>query len=163
MSDQPSLTIELVPSTCWYSNVRSHVSRRGWETCKRFVRQRSGDRCEVCGGRGQRWPVECHEVWSYHEAVDRDVVTLRVQRLDGLIALCPACHEVKHIGLTEIRGRLPTAVDHLARVNGWTADDALAYVESCVEVWAQRSQHEWELDVSWLATIGVTVPSSPSR
>ena len=108
------LTVELVPSTCWWSNVRSHVAPAVWERLRRATAAAAGNRCEICGGRGRRHPVECHEVWDYDD-------TTRVQRLVRLIALCPACHEVKHLGLAAKRGRHGAALAHLARVNGWTA------------------------------------------
>src|SRR3712207_8436185 len=92
------LTVELVPRTAWFKNVRSHVTREEWERLKKIVFGRAGHRCEVCGGRGPRWPVECHEVFAYDDE-------RRVQKLTALVALCPACHEVKHIGLAGLRGR----------------------------------------------------------
>jgi len=52
--------------------------------------------CETCGGCGPQYPVECHEIWNYDD-------TRLIQKLDGLIALCPDCHEVKHIGLAGAR------------------------------------------------------------
>jgi hypothetical protein len=94
----PRLTIELVPRTCWFSNVRDQVPRGDWDRIRREVYERAGKRCEVCSGRGSRHPVECHEVWEYDE-------TAHVQRLVRMIALCPACHEVKHIGLAGLKGR----------------------------------------------------------
>jgi hypothetical protein len=120
------LSIELVPSTAWWSNVRSNVSRADWEKCKRFVRARSGDRCEVCGGRGRRWPVECHEIWHYDDENE-------IQTLVGLIALCPSCHEVKHIGRAMAMGNLERAIDHLCRVNGWQPEHAGTYIDAPVE------------------------------
>jgi len=56
------LTVELVPSTCWYTNVRSNVSKAVWDRLRRRVATDAGKSCEICGGRGGRWPVECHEV-----------------------------------------------------------------------------------------------------
>jgi hypothetical protein len=56
------LTVELVPSTCRYTNVRSHVPKAVWDRLRRQVAAEAGDRCEICGGQGRRWPVECHEV-----------------------------------------------------------------------------------------------------
>ena len=57
------LTIELVPQTCWFSNVRSEVSAADWDRLRKLTSNAAGGRCEVCGGRGPRWPVECHEIW----------------------------------------------------------------------------------------------------
>jgi hypothetical protein len=139
------LTVELVPSTCWYTNVRSNVPKAVWDRLRRRVAAEAGRRCEICGGRGRRWPVECHEVWHYDDAT-------RVQRLERLVVLCPACHEVKHAGLASKRGRLDSVVRHLAAVNGWSAEDAELYLESAFETWATRSRHEWTLDISVLRT-----------
>ena len=137
------LTVELVPSTCWYTNVRSNVSKAVWDGLRRRVASEAGHRCEICGGRGRRWPVECHERWHYDDAA-------RVQRLERLVALCPDCHEVKHAGLASKRGRLEAVIRQLVKVNGWTADDAALYLEAVFETWAQRSRHQWTLDISVL-------------
>ena len=141
---QTRLTVELVPSTCWYTNVRSNVPEAAWDRLRRRVAAEAGRRCEICGGRGRRWPVECHEVWHY----DDDT---KVQRLERLVALCPPCHEVKHAGLASTRGRLPAVVEHLADVNGWSTEDAELYLEAAFEQWAGRSRHRWTLDISVLA------------
>lgn len=153
---EPRLTVELVPSTCWWSNLRSNMPADEWAKCKQFVRLRSGDRCELCGGRGPRWPVECHEVWGYDDVN-------HVQSLLGLLALCPACHEVKHIGRAETVGNLGRAKARLGVANGWSAADVDTYLEVVWETWHRRSQHEWTLDVSWLATIGIDVPAVTDR
>jgi hypothetical protein len=139
------LTVELVPSTCWYTNVRSNVAKAVWDRLRRQVAADAGQRCEVCGGRGRRWPVECHEVWHYDDDTN-------VQRLERLVALCPACHEVKHAGLASKRGRLEAVIQRLATVNWWTVDDAALYLEAVFEQWASRSRHQWTLDVSVLRT-----------
>lgn len=150
------LEVELVPSTCWWSNVRSNISRADWEKCKRFVRQRSGDRCEICGGRGWKWPVECHETWFYDD-------DQHVQVLIGLIALCPQCHEVKHIGRAEVMGNKARAIAHLAKVNGWTTEMAETYVQWAMELWALRSTERWSLDVTFLTLLGIEVPEALDR
>lgn len=137
------LTIELVPRTCWYSNVRSNVSENEWAMLRRTTAAQANYRCEICGGRGDRWAVECHERWEYDDA-------RHVQKLLGLIALCPACHEVKHIGLAGVKGRGEIAVKHLAKVNGWTIEQADAYVGECFDVWKKRSEYNWDLDMSYL-------------
>jgi hypothetical protein len=154
----PRLTIELVPSTCWFSNVRSEVSAQTWNRLKQATFSAARHRCEICDGRGPKWPVECHEVWSYIEIPETDhIEEQRIQKLEHLIALCPACHQVKHIGLSMHRGLLSAALDHLARVNGWTVEDAGAYVEHIFEIWARRSAHDWTLDISYLRNLDVVI------
>ena len=142
------LTVELVPRTCWFSNLRSELSQDEWDRLRRLVYERSGNRCEVCGGKGKAHPVECHEVWEYDDE-------RLVQRLSGLIALCPACHEAKHMGYASTVGRAGQARAHLARVNGWSMDDVELYLEMQFEQWSRRSNHEWSLDLSWLRQFGL--------
>jgi hypothetical protein len=137
------LTIELVPKGQWGVNLRSELSKGEWDRLRKATYKAAGYRCEVCGGVGPRHPVECHERWRY----DEDTKT---QVLEGLIALCPACHEVKHIGRAGAMGRAEDAVAHLMEVNGWEADRALGYIDDAFGVWAKRSGEGWTLDLSWL-------------
>ncbi|EOX8956814.1 HNH endonuclease [Enterobacter pasteurii] len=144
----PRLTIELVPRTCWFDNVRSAVSPSDWKRLRQQTARTAGWKCQVCGGKGPRWPVECHEIWHYDD--DR-----QCQTLTGLIALCPSCHQVKHMGLSELRGKKDEAVAHLALVNGWSLQGAFDYVDEAFDVWRERSRHAWQLDISWLETQGI--------
>ena len=150
------LTVELVPETCWFTNVRSVVQPDEWQRLKQITYRKARYRCEVCSGRGEQWPVECHERWQYDD--DK-----HIQRLMGLIALCPVCHEVKHRGFANISGRKHSAAQHLAKVNGWTMEEALAYIQAQCEVWEQRSQWTWQLDIRWLEQFGITIKPSVKR
>jgi len=87
--------------------------------------------------------VECHEIWHYDD-------TTHVQTLVRLIALCPACHAVKHIGLAKVNGSLAEARSHLAQVNSWTEAETEAYLAQVWMVWEERSRHDWRLNLSWL-------------
>jgi 5-methylcytosine-specific restriction endonuclease McrA len=154
------LTVELVPSTCWFSNVRDRVSKSTWDFLRQSTYKQANFRCEVCGGRGNKWPVECHEIWHYDEhrrcaSGERNYV----QSLQGLIALCPSCHEAKHIGLAGIRGRGELAETHLATVNGWSEEQTKAYLEEVWQTWRERSRHQWNLELSWLEQYGIVIPS----
>jgi hypothetical protein len=137
------LTIELVPKTSWYNNVRALVDELGWDRIRRQVYRQAEYRCEICGGRGPEHPVECHEVWRYDDRT-------RVQMLVRMIALCPACHQVKHIGFANVKGKGAQARAHLARVNGWTLEQADAYIGEAFRMWAQRSRGPWMLDLEGL-------------
>lgn len=139
----PKLTIELVPATCWFSNVRTVFTKKIWDFLRDQVYAEAGDKCEICGGRGRRHPVEAHEVWDFNEE-------LLVQRLERLAALCPACHQVKHIGFAQVRGREKEALRHLAKVNGWTFEQARGYELDQFDIWDERSRCEWDLDISVL-------------
>jgi hypothetical protein len=143
--ESPKLTIELVPKTAWYTNVRSNVPKAEWDRIRRKSYKKAQYRCEICNGVGPKHPVECHEIWEY----DDDKKT---QTLVGIISLCPKCHQVKHPGLAQMKGKILEVVEQLKEVNGITHDDAIEMLEEAFDVWAKRSQHEWELDISFLNT-----------
>jgi 5-methylcytosine-specific restriction endonuclease McrA len=138
------LLIELVPSTAWEDNLRNRVEADEWDQLKSWCYRKAGYRCQICGGKGPKHPVECHEIWDYKDGI---------QKLTGLIALCPACHEVKHFGRAQIVGREKAAIKHLMKVNDWTKQEALDHIEEAFEVWEIRSQRDWTLDLSWVETI----------
>ena len=41
------LTVELVPRTCWFSNVRSEISAADWDRRREMTAEGAGHRCEV--------------------------------------------------------------------------------------------------------------------
>lgn len=140
------LKIELVPKSTWSWNVRSEVTSTRWDQIRRGVYAKANYLCEICGGKGSKHPVECHEKWQYDD-------TTHVQTLVGLEALCPKCHMVRHIGLTFHRGLGHVALAHLVKVNNISLDDAEKMVETAFTKWAARSTHEWKLDLSWLSQV----------
>lgn len=137
------LTIELVPATSWFSNLRSLLTPEEWNKIRKGCYKHANYKCEICNGVGPAHPVECHETWEYDEENN-------VQKLIGLIALCPSCHEVKHIGLAGIKGRHDEAVAHFCKVNNCAKTEAEKYIKDAFEVWNKRSQREWVLDISLL-------------
>lgn len=139
------LKIELVPKTCWYSNVRSNVSKSEWNALRKECYVRADHKCEICGGKGDKHPVECHEIWHY----DDDKHT---QTLTGLIALCPMCHKSKHYGFAQVSGNEKKVRSHIKKVNGWTEDKLDSHIGEMFSQWNERSQHEWELDITFLDT-----------
>lgn len=145
------LLIELVPSTSWGDNLRSRLPRETWDRLRKETYQRAGHVCEICGGtgldQGSEWPVECHEIWEYNDET-------QVQKLTGLIALCPICHKVKHASRTislERWGHIRVH-QHLKTVNGWTDNEASQHIDEAFRIWGARSQKPWTLDITWLAT-----------
>ena len=142
------LTIELVPQSSWGNNLRSeaNLSKAQWDKLRKASYKQAGYKCEVCGGKGSKWPVECHEIWEYDDQN-------KTQTLKGLISLCPTCHKVKHIGRTlsvEPPHTQARVLKHLAKVNDLTPQETEDYIVQVFEVWNERSQHQWSLDLSWL-------------
>lgn len=143
MAKRHKLTIEMVPKSSWYENVRSNVRPKVWDLLRKYQYARANYVCEICGGVGHRHPVECHEVWRYNEKT-------KIQRLERLIALCPKCHRCKHIGLARHMGKMKECIRHLMRVNNISRKEAWAYVHNAFSTWERRSRHDWELDISIL-------------
>lgn len=139
------LTIELVPSSSWCNNVRTKLKQSEWDKIRRKCYQESNYVCDICGGKGRKHPVECHEIWNYNDKT-------RIQKLIGLTSLCPSCHEVKHIGLTTIKGREKQAIKHLMKVNNINERTALNIIDSAFMLHGARSTKEWDLDISFLET-----------
>lgn len=149
MNITPRLTIELVPQSSWYDNVRTNVSAEIWDMLRKKVYKAAEYKCEICGGKGEKHPVECHEIWSYDE-------TARLQKLEGLIALCPDCHKVKHFGYTTaVRKEGQQAFYHLCKVNNWDIGYAQRYVKQCFADWERRSKLPWDVDITVLELYGV--------
>jgi Domain of unknown function (DUF5710) len=157
----PGLFVDLVPKSCWFTNVRTCVAPGDWDRVRRMVYHRAGDRCEACGRRrdpemGIR--MEAHERWDFDDA--RGVQVLR-----RLICLCNDCHGTTHFGLANIQGRSAQALEHLALVTGTSRELAEAHVADAFSLWQQRSARTWDLDLTILTTAGITLakPVSPAR
>ena len=144
------LSVELVPATCWCSNVRSVVSRALWDRIRHRVYDQAWNVCQICGGVGPKHPVEAHEIWSY------DDVNL-IQKLEGMIALCPDCHSVKHFGFAQASGRGERAMKHLMKVNKLSRKKTERYLQDVFKQWFERSQKSWKLDISHLSGYDIDV------
>lgn len=146
MSDY-KLTIELVPRTAWYTNVRSNVSKDEWDRLRKKSYALANNVCEICGdtgkNQGYKHNIECHEIWHYDD-------TNKAQTLTGLISLCPYCHKCKHPGLAQINGELNIVINQLMKVNNISKDDAEKLIDDAFTIWRERSKHEWKLDISYI-------------
>lgn len=137
------LTIELVPRSLWFKNLRSELSKKEWDKVRRIAYKHARYECEICGGKGKKWPVEAHEVWAYDDVN-------KIQKLKGIVALCPLCHKVKHAGLAITKGELDLVLKQLAKVNEWSLSDANYYIESQFELWKKRNKQKWIMDITFL-------------
>jgi len=141
------LTIELVPKTAWYTNVRSNVSKDQWDRLRKKSYALANNVCEICGdsgkNQGYKHNVECHEIWHYDD-------TTKNQTLTGLISLCPYCHKCKHPGLAQINGELNIVINQLMKVNNITKNEAEKLLDDAFTIWKERSKYEWNLDISYI-------------
>ncbi|MGD9531645.1 MAG: hypothetical protein AB7V44_33285 [Pseudonocardia sp.] len=66
-------------------------------------------------------------------------------------------HLVTHFGFANVQGRTDEALAHLQEVNDLTLPEALAHVYAAEDVWIARSARVWELDLSILTDVGITL------
>lgn len=141
------LTIELVPKTSWYSNVRSNVTKSEWDVIRNKSYEYANHVCEICGdvgtNQGVNHKVECHEIWDYNDETNE-------QTLEGLISLCPYCHKTKHVGLAQINGELDIVIKQLMKVNDMSYDDVISYISESFNIWSKRSAFDWKLNINYL-------------
>lgn len=136
------LNFEMVPDGCWYSNLRSLLSKKDWETIKKDAKERAGGRCSICGKKTDR--LEAHERWSYN-------LKTQVQKLEDVVSVCKDCHAAIHIGRTSIKGNLERAEDHYMKVNDCSYAEMKADLNKANEEHKIRnSVSEWKLDLTWL-------------
>ena len=136
------LNFELVPDSCWYSNLRSVLSPAQWDIVRKEAYARADGRCIICGAPSKR--LEAHERWEYDEKAE-------IQRLADVVAICKACHEVIHIGRTTLTGGEERASEHFMKVNGCTYSEYRKALGEANEAHRRRNLvKEWKLDLSYL-------------
>ena len=139
------LTFECVPEPCWRDSLAQRLPRELWDKIRKDAYARAGYKCSICGAKGR---LEAHEKWSYDEQN-------AVQKLETVIALCNACHSVKHISRTYLVGRGAEAETHFRQVNNCSQMEYHAELAKMNEEYLRRNRIEnWTTDFSWLINYG---------
>lgn len=131
----PKLPLNLIPSTSWWKNVRSKISKSQWDLIRCQVYQQANYACEICQVKNVR--LDCNEVWNYKD---------NKQILVKLEAICRQCHLTQHMGYASLIGKQQSAFEHLIKVNNWTGEQGRIYVQEKFKEWEERSKIEWILD-----------------
>lgn len=134
------LSIELVPSTSWYNNLRKALLKEEWDRIRKKCYTNAGFKCEICGAKGM---LNCHEIWKYDDEK-------HIQKLEGFIALCELCHHIKHIGLSGIlasEGKLDMdrIIEHFMKVNDCDRKAFEQHEREAFSDWKKRSSHDWKV------------------
>lgn len=136
------LYFELVPDSCWYSNLRSILSPAQWDIVRKEAYSRANGRCMICKEKCSR--LEAHERWEYDEKN-------AIQKLSDVIAVCRRCHEVIHIGRTQIKGSEREAEEHFMKVNECGYAEYRKALGEANEAHRRRNGvSEWKLDLGYL-------------
>jgi len=142
MTNSFCLTIELVPKTCWYNNMRKVLPRPAWDVLRKQVYTNFKYTCGICQTKTNK--LDCHEIWHYDDEK-------YIQTLQGFIALCDWCHYVKHIGYAGIlaqEGKLDyqKVVNHFLKINACTKREFRLHYKQAFEQWKERSKHSWQTE-----------------
>jgi hypothetical protein len=148
---QPKINMELIPFEAQGFNVRSRVRKDQWEKICTIVHKKATPggayRCQQCGESGKiqgfTHPVECHEVWEFDEIN-------RVQKLVGMVSICPMCHKAKHLGLAEKMGFGAKVREHMAKYNQWSQSQVDEYIRLSKQVVRLKSGQTYNLDLTYL-------------
>ena len=174
---------DLIPSTMWFTNVRSCVSRSSWDELRKRVYERVDYKCECCNtdcrirkpytgddyeDNVQITPpssefkadVELNK-WNTiqleaHERWSYDYES-KTQKLERVIALCHRCHSATHLGLADIRGVKQLALKHMKKVNKWADEQLLQHLEEQSKRYRERSIVKWHLNIDIVTNSGFQV------
>ncbi len=136
------LDFELVPDSCWYSNLRSLLTKQQWDFLRADAKERAGGKCSICGKKTTR--LDAHERWSYD-------IEKGVQKLEDIIAVCKDCHSVIHIGYTQLKGDEERAEKHFIKVNDCTYAEYRRALGRANQLHQERNAVlEWKLDLTYL-------------
>lgn len=142
------LNVELIPKTCHGSNVRTLIPAKFWTKLRKKSYEDANHVCEVCGQKGKdigyKHDLECHEIWSYNPETG-------VQKLEGLISLCPLCHLCKHIGRALAMRKTKLVYEHMRKMNNITQEELDLYLNDIFFEYKALSQLRWTLDLSILS------------
>ena len=154
--DRIPLFVDLIPKSAWFSNLRSELSSLEWEAVKKKTFALAGHHCEACAGQGSKWPVECHERFTYNDET-------KTQTLTRTVALCPSCHESTHFGLANVRGRAQQAMKNLMRVTGMNESQTDSHIEAAFDDFQRRNRLTWTLDAKWLIEFVELSPTTQQK
>lgn len=139
------LTVELVPSSAWYNNLRKILKPKMWESLRKNVYKKFKYKCAICMSEGR---LHAHEVWQYDDQS-------HLQSLVDIIALCTKCHAVKHIGYAGIQaseGKLnyENLVKHFMKINNCDRQIFEKHINKASKKFEERSRYDWQLNLGSL-------------
>lgn len=102
------LTIDLLPKGAWSNNLSKLLPKKDWDTLRQVCYTRAHHRCAICSK--DDVDLDAHEVWEFD-------IKRKTQALKDIVALCSACHGVKHMRNSERIGYGENAKNHFLRVN----------------------------------------------
>ena len=136
------LYIDLIPKSCWFTNVRYCIKKKDWDILRKIIYERTNYKCECCGidCKKEKIQIEAHERWHFD-------YTYKTQKLVRLIALCKNCHLATHYGFAKISGKEQEAYNHLLNTRKCNIEELNEHISLAYALWNERNQYDWSLDL----------------
>jgi hypothetical protein len=150
LDNERTVTGDLIPETAWGASLANLLAPSSWAALRVPLVKQNHNVCELCGL--QINALEVHEVWEYDfpsedEIARREEVTVfGVQRLRGLMTVCPDCHLCFHLGYANSHGRLSETLNRLGALNNWSRAEVEEYDRTVIARWQRASEIHWMLD-----------------
>jgi|GEM_PF-6343886 len=141
--------VDMVPASAFHSNLRAMLPLAQWKELSTYVRARNHERCEICNSALR---LEAHERWHFDPQT-------RLQTLKRIMCLCKQCHLSVHIGLAGQLGLAQSIHAHIMEITGWTKKQLTEHVDGARDEWSKLSKGTWNIDVSMVQAIGMTIAS----
>jgi len=130
------LAIEPIPASSRLASLAKMLPPAQWDAVRRSAYRQARFRCQVCGREAR---LHCHEVWQYAEQTGR-------QWLAGLLALCPDCHDVKHITTPRDGAAQARLLEHFAAVNRIPRAEAEGHFRAAIHRQRWLDHRHWVVD-----------------
>jgi hypothetical protein len=143
------LRIEVLPKTCWNSNLRTKLKKSDWDKIRKNVYAKEEMRCHIC--EIQCDTLDAHEVWEFDEIN-------HIQRLVEIIGVCKLCHNVIHYGRAQKVGYEKEAREQFVKVNECEIIDLQEELLKVQSDYNRRSKiDDWKLDLTLIEEQGYVV------
>ena len=131
------LSIDLLPKGAWGNNLSTTLPQKDWDTLRETCYKKALNMCSICGQSGAE--LHAHEVWEFD-------IAAKTQTLKDIVALCSACHGVKHMRNSERTGYGEQAKAHFIKINRCSPQDFEWHYEQAKNLFEERNKIErWKL------------------
>lgn len=144
------LRVEMHPKGLWGASLINLLDERAHKGVRTQAYSAAGYICEVCGsGQGA---MEAWEHWSYE--APEPPAERGVMRLQRLVCVCKACHEMCRLDRAAKAKRSEAAHQRMQAVNAWSPEEFVAYLDWARRLYTFRSGVRWSLDLSAISHLG---------
>lgn len=143
------LHIELIPKTCWGSNLRTKLKKSDWDKIRKNIYSNEKMCCHICGE--QCKSLDAHEVWEFDEKN-------HIQKLLEIIGVCKPCHNSIHYGRAQQIAYEKQAQEQFLKFNDCEMIDLQEEFLRVQSDYIRRSKIDnWKLDLSFIEKEGYVV------